>query len=205
MARPHRFPMEKAAYLISGERRKKTDPEKFLDALEGCVGPLSGKKVADIGCGPGFFTIPLARRVGSGGKVWAVDVEKGVLDMLLEHIPPGMEDRIETVHSAVDRIPLPDGVTDGVLLINIFHEIRGTATLDEVDRILSPGGFMVVRDWDMVETPHGPPLSERVPPDRVGEILEELSRGRGGYEKTAVLPDKRDHYTLVFRKQSLDL
>jgi len=51
--------------------------------------------VADIGCGPGFFTVEMARLVGSRGKVLAVDVQKRMLDILRRRsAEEGVEERI---------------------------------------------------------------------------------------------------------------
>ena len=67
----HRPVDDFAEILMSPGRLEWQNPDKIVRAL----GVKQGMKVADIGCGPGFFTIPLARAVGQRGAVYAVDSE----------------------------------------------------------------------------------------------------------------------------------
>ncbi|MBI4301772.1 MAG: 1-(5-phosphoribosyl)-5-[(5-phosphoribosylamino)methylideneamino]imidazole-4-carboxamide isomerase, partial [Chloroflexi bacterium] len=64
----HRFNVQNMGILEHPERKRELDPERVLDLL-----PLEpNQKIADIGCGPGYFTIPLSRRLGRG-RVYALD------------------------------------------------------------------------------------------------------------------------------------
>ena len=69
-------PVERANQLSSRLRKLFQSPKKIC-------GPHvnSGDTVIDIGCGPGFFSIPLATMVGPRGRVVAVDLQQGMLDL----------------------------------------------------------------------------------------------------------------------------
>jgi len=78
----HKFPVEMKEKLDSPERKKLLNPEKALSSL----GIKAGMVVADIGCGTGFFTLPLASLVGEKGKVFAADISNGMLSDLRKKI-----------------------------------------------------------------------------------------------------------------------
>ena len=67
-----------ADWLTREDREKFEQPEKVLDALK--IEP--GMTVADVGAGNGYFTLRLARRVGETGRVFAVDIQPTMLDLL---------------------------------------------------------------------------------------------------------------------------
>jgi len=71
----HVCPASHAGFLSTSLRRLIQKPEKILDGL---VTP--GQTAADIGCGPGFFTVPLAKMVGENGTVIAADLQAEMLD-----------------------------------------------------------------------------------------------------------------------------
>ena len=75
MAVPDVCPAEHAGWLATPLRRLVTDLRRVL---RGIVRP--GDTVVDLGCGPGFFTLPLAEMVGEAGRVVAVDLQSAMLD-----------------------------------------------------------------------------------------------------------------------------
>ena len=84
MRETHRFDPERARRLDSPWRRETVDPEGLLRNFEVAVGSIG----VDLGCGTGFFTIPLANLVGKSGKVYAVDTSKELLGYLGTKSPP---------------------------------------------------------------------------------------------------------------------
>ncbi len=165
----HRFDPRHMERLLNPERRKILDPQKVLSYLN-----LGGSQVlADVGCGPGFFTLEAARLLGPGGKVLAIDVSQEMLDACQRRAAEAGITSVQTVLAeADDEIPLHSGVCDAALLVNVYHEIDPTAgTMNEVRRILKPGGLLFIVDWIPQETPTGPPVAERVDPQDVTEEL----------------------------------
>ena len=126
-----------------------------------------GQVVGEIGSGPGYFTLRLARAVGPSGHVYAVDPEPGVLEALRARLVRARVRNVTPV-LALGRDPvLPPGTCDLALIVNAYHHFDdGPALLRRVTRALTASGRVVSIDWDDRETPVGPPLGRRVPLER---------------------------------------
>jgi len=157
----HKFDAKKADILDDMERVKILDPCRILEKLE-----LSGEMVlADLGCGTGFFSIPAARRAK---KIFALDVQEEMLDILREKIKKEKITNIEVILSGESSIPLSDKSVDILLMANVFHELEDRfALLEEVKRVLKMNGRMVIIDWKKMEMDFGPPLEERLDENEV--------------------------------------
>lgn len=119
------------------------------------LGLKSGDTAADVGCGDGFYTIPLARFLGSSGRVYAEDISDGELVKLKQHLAEEGLKNVETIRGAVDDPKLPAGAVDGVLIVNAYHEMTAhEAMLRHVISALKPGGVLVVMDgiWNEHES-----------------------------------------------------
>lgn len=100
-------------------RRLVHDPSALLAGLV-----REGMTVADIGCGRGYFSIALARMVGDGGAVIAVDVQQKMLDMMMKRAHrAGVAQRIRPVLAAPDDIGVR-GPVDFVLAFWMAHEVE---------------------------------------------------------------------------------
>jgi ubiquinone/menaquinone biosynthesis C-methylase UbiE len=119
-------------------------------------------KVADVGCGSGFFTIPMARIVGASGKVFAVDVQEEIITIPKKKIQKLNIRNVETVVSEKESIPLPAESVDLALKANVLHELESYATVREVYRLLKPGGVLAILEWEKKKTRFSPPLLERL-------------------------------------------
>ena len=106
------------------------------------LGP--GSVVADLGAGGGWFTTRLARAVGAGGRVYAVDVNPVSLRELRESLPKELTN-IEIVRGEENDPKLPAGQLDAVLVVNAYHEFAEyAAVLAKVREALKPGGRLVL-------------------------------------------------------------
>lgn len=104
--------------LDFGLRRFVHKPEEIFQDL---VSP--GMTALDIGCGPGFFTIPMARMVGEKGRVIAADIQTRMLDRLSKNARrAGVEARITPHLAAQDDIGVRERV-DFVLAFWMAHEV----------------------------------------------------------------------------------
>ena len=126
------------------------------------LGLRRGEVVAEIGCGPGYFTTRLARAVGSSGHVYAVDPEPALLAALRDRL-----DGIRNVTPVLGRPDdplLPSGRCRLALIVNAYHHFeKRVPYLRSLARLLAPGGRLVNVDWDARETPVGPPVERRIP------------------------------------------
>ncbi|NCO37401.1 MAG: SAM-dependent methyltransferase [Armatimonadetes bacterium CG_4_10_14_3_um_filter_66_18] len=151
------FPHEQFAKLIGPERWEKWNPPQFLARLETAVGSV----VLDLGCGPGFWTLPLAEIVGETGAVHALDTSPEMLAALAQRQPPP---QVKPLPGEATEIPLADESVDLVWAAFVLHEAEPPVRcLAEVWRILRPGGRVAVLDWRPdAEGDEGPPRHHRV-------------------------------------------
>jgi ubiquinone/menaquinone biosynthesis C-methylase UbiE len=155
--------------LLSEERRRMLDPERYLDLL-----PLrEDMLVADVGCGPGFFTLPLAQRLRRG-RVLACDIQLEMLEAARRRSAEAGLTNIEFQLSTEDRAPLPPEGVDGILLNFVLHEVaRPRAFLEMLRRGTKPGGFLALAEWHKRETGQGPAVRERLTPEETRALLQE--------------------------------
>ena len=107
-----------AGWFYRPERIESEKPEELLDFL----GIEEGDVVADIGAGVGFFSLLAAERVGRTGKVFAVDVQREMIDGLRMMIEKVGDEHIVPVLGNVDDPKLPADSVDHVLIIISYHE-----------------------------------------------------------------------------------
>lgn len=164
----HKFRPERWEVLHSRQRLRYLDPESVLDA----IGVAAGSSVAEVGAGSGAFTLPLARRVGERGRVFALDIEPEMLARLRDGVESGRWPQLVVRESREDHLPLEDGSVDAVFMIQVLHELHGDATLREARRVLKPSGLLHVVDWEPVETEVGPPIEHRVAEESARRFVE---------------------------------
>jgi SAM-dependent methyltransferase len=126
-----------------------------------------GERVADVGCGPGYFAVPIASAVGSDGKVWAVDVEPKMLERTRQHATEAGVSNVELVNCAGDDPGLPAGEVDTILIVNTYHHFPNRpAYIAKLRAALAPGGRLVNIDFipkPKEERGFGPPEWMQIP------------------------------------------
>ena len=165
------------------------------------VGIVSGSFVADLGCGAaGHFTFPAARLVGEQGKVYAVDIQKTILDVIQRRARAESIHNIETVHSDLEvshATKIPQESLDLALVITVlFQTKKHDAVLREAVRLTRPKGKILMLDWKQDgTTPFAPPPALRVSPETLRTIARSLN-----LEEVDDFDAGPSHYALVFRK-----
>lgn len=187
---PHKFDPEHLERLTDPERVQWQDPVAILRTF----GLQSGMSMADVGCGPGFFSLPAANLVGNAGRVYAIDMEEAMLWALQERLLQKGVRRVLPVLSRESLIPLPSDSVDLALLVNVLHELDGGATLREVRRLIRGDGRFGVVDWKKEPMEHGPPLEHRVSADEAETFL-----AKNGFEGDPVEVGPY-HYGLLLSK-----
>ena len=135
-------PVELAGGLDNRFRRWLQNPRKILAP---CIQP--GMVALDLGCGPGFFTLDLARLVGPAGQVIAADLQEGMLQKLKDKIRgTELESRIVLHRCGENAIGWPQPV-DFILAFYMVHELPDPdAFFREVGSMLKPGGQILIAE-----------------------------------------------------------
>ncbi|QQE72649.1 class I SAM-dependent methyltransferase [Brevibacillus composti] len=185
-----RFNPAKLAKLDNPERRKALPPEKLLAML-----PINNQDaILDIGAGTGYFAIPAAKI--TKGTVYALDVAPQMLAVLQERVEEAGVANVQYVEGVIEEIPLPDQLVEHVIASLVLHEVepldRG---LQEIYRLLKPGGTCFCLEWEKKETEQGPPLDHRIGSSELAEAF-----ASAGFEIVARHFPTDAHYILVARK-----
>lgn len=153
---PHLFNVSTKDMLDSTERRRRQSPEEILGRVE-----MGSTEIwADLGCGIGYFTLPLAGRVS---RVIALDAQLEMLETLFLRASEDRVENIDPVLATMPPLPLCDESIDSVLLVNVLHEVEEREVLvREIHRVLKPGGRVIVVDFQKRPSQCGPPVEERI-------------------------------------------
>jgi ubiquinone/menaquinone biosynthesis C-methylase UbiE len=126
------------------------------------LGLAPGDRVADLGAGTGYFTAWLSGVVDRNGRVYAVDIEPGMLEYIRkrENIH---HDNVITVLADLDDPKLPEGELDLVLIVDTWHHLDDRLSyLERLRRTLRAAGRIAVIDWHAGELPEGPPPGHKL-------------------------------------------
>jgi arsenite methyltransferase len=136
--------LKKCAYEGFG-RDGWQQPEKVVESL--AIKP--GDRIADLGSGGGYFTFRLSRAVGPTGRVYAVDVDKDMLEDLAERAKKDGYGNIEKVLARYDDPSLPESGVDLIFTSNVYHHIDARAKyFAAAAKYLRPGGRIAIVDFD---------------------------------------------------------
>lgn len=155
--------------------------------------------VADLGAGTGAFTIPIAKRVGERGRVYAVDINQELLGAVKTAAAREGLSNVEIIWGDIEApggTKLADGSVGLVILANVlFQAERKENVVVEAKRILLPGGYVLVVDWKGSFGGLGPKEGDVITPENVQKLF--LNSGFALYNE---LEAGEYHYALLFRK-----
>jgi ubiquinone/menaquinone biosynthesis C-methylase UbiE len=134
-------------------------PDRVVRALK----LKKGQTIAEIGSGPGYFTLRLARAVGKNGSVLAVEVEPKLITILRHRLEKERVASVTPVLSLAQDPFLPPCACDFILAVNVFHHFRELpAYLRRLKRSLRRGGRIANIDFHKRELPIGPPADHKL-------------------------------------------
>jgi len=172
-----------AGWLERPERESEEDPARAVEALD--LRP--GMTVADIGAGSGYYTVRLARKVGAEGKVYATDIQVGMLSIIQRRAAIEKLTNIVPVLGAVDDPKLPPASLDLALMVDVYHELATPqAFVRRLREALRPEGRLVLIEFRK-EDPRVPIKEEHKM--SVAQVRQELSADGFAIDKVVdVLP-----------------
>ena len=190
---PRLFAPQDLGLLEPPDREAWQKPDQVMDALHIAEGTI----VADIGAGGGWFTMRLARRVRPTGWVYAVDVQRLMIEAIQRRIRREGLTNVTAVRGEYDDPKLPSHArTDAVLIVDAFHEMEDPVRLlTNVGRTLQPHGRIGIIDYREGDGGPGPDAAERVPPNVV--ISQAAAAGLKLVEEHKFRPYQ---YFLIFGK-----
>lgn len=164
-----KFDVSNAQKLDNTERLRWNNPQEIVEAAR--IPP--GARVAEIGCGTGWFTFQIEEAVRPRGMVYALDMQPAMLQIL--RAKRDSWERILTLPCSENEFELDDAEVDIVFHANTLHECEEPEKhLGEVWRVLKPGGRLIVIEWHWAneESLPGPPNTLRLEVGTTRQLLE---------------------------------
>ena len=133
-----------AGWLERPEREEEERTDLLLEALK--LKP--GEMVADIGAGSGYFSWRMARQVAPEGKVYAVDIQQEMLDLMMRNMGKRRITNVVPVLGTTSDPRLPAEGVDTMLMVDVYHEFdQPYEMVESMLRGLKPGGRIVLVEY----------------------------------------------------------
>ena len=133
-----------AEWLTRDTREKEERATLMLRNL----GVEEGMTICDMGCGNGYHTLRLAKMVGPEGKVLGVDIQREMLQFLMERAEAKNIENVAPIHGSPVDPHLPAGEVDLILCVDVYHEFSHPEhMLAAMRRALAPGGRLALVEF----------------------------------------------------------
>jgi len=158
-----------AVWFTTAPAAQQRDPKQYQQTLENAdrvaalqvdrviatLGVSAGMRIADLGAGSGVFTIPLGRAAGATGKVFAIDIDAGLLAIVTEKAKAaGLANILPIIAGPMDpKVPEP---VDLIFICDTMHHLPSQAEyVRQFGRLLKPGGRVAIIDFAPGRWPSG--------------------------------------------------
>jgi ubiquinone/menaquinone biosynthesis C-methylase UbiE len=133
-----------AGWLERPERESEEAPSKAIEALD--LKP--GMTVADIGAGSGYYASRMAKRVSPGGRVYATDIQPGMIALLERRIASEGLTNVTTILGGMEDPKLPPQAIDLAIMVDVYHELQQPQLfLQRLKAAFKPGGRLVLLEF----------------------------------------------------------
>lgn len=164
-----------------------------------------GAVVVDMGAGMGAFSIPCAKQVGKSGVVYAVEVQRQLLNVISDNAKHAGVDNVRVIWGDIERehgTKLADHIADVVILANTLFQVENkNATIKECSRLLKKAsqsngqaGRLLVVDWKETSIGAGPKPNQLVTTVALDVLMESL-----GLKRTETISAGAHHYAILYQ------
>lgn len=172
-----------------------SDPENNIKQF--ALAP--GMNVADFGSGSGFYTTAIAKAISPGGKVFAVDIQKDLLEKIKNGARQIHLNNIDIIWGDLEHLggtKLRENSMEAVTICNLFFQIKNKDALClEAKRILRPNGRVLVVDWESSFGNIGPQQKDVISKINMTTLFQDH-----GFTLDREISAGAQHYGLIFRK-----
>lgn len=180
------YPVRFAFTLLTPLRQFLLPPRELARRLE----LREDSVVLEVGCGPGYFSLEVARRIPRG-RLLLVDLQQGMLEMAMQRVARVGLINVECLRADAVALPLDAGSFDVVFLVWVLGEVTDVpACLREARRVLKPGGLLSITEQSV--TPDFVPLTALH--EYTGQVGFTFERAHGG----------RKNFTANFRSPTAE-
>ncbi len=156
-----------------------------------------GAVVVDMGAGMGAFSIPCAKQVGKTGTVYAVEVQRQLLNIIDQNAKHAGVGNVRVIWGDIERdhgTKLADHVAGVVILANTLFQIEHKdATIAECARLLKKGGRLLVVDWKETSIGAGPQPSQLITTVALDGLM-----AKAGLKRSETISAGAHHYGILY-------
>ena len=171
------------------------NPKKIVEQ----AGVHSGQNIADLGSGSGFYVIEIAKSLMSTGTVYAIDVDKELLQKITNSAKNNNLLNVETIvgdFEVVNGTKLASNSIDICFVCNVFFQVENKKNaIEEIKRILIGGGKVVFIDWSSDFVGVGPKKEYLFTEEQAIDLFS-----KNGFSKEKNIMAGTHHYGIIFKK-----
>lgn len=157
-----------------------------------------GAVVVDMGAGMGAFSVACAKNVGIKGKIYAVEVQRPLLNVISENTKHAGANNVHVIWGDIERdhgTKLADHVADVVILANTLFQVENKdAVLSECARVLKKGGRFLVVDWKETSISAGPR-----PEQLITTVALDMLMSKFNLKRTETINAGAHHYGILYK------
>ncbi|MFO0953117.1 MAG: methyltransferase domain-containing protein [Isosphaeraceae bacterium] len=169
-------------------------------AIVDALGLKPGMSAADVGAGTGLFTRLFAEKVGSEGRVYAVDIAESFLKHIAEDARKSGQTQVKTIKGTQTSTLLPAASVDLVYLCDVYHHVEQPAPfLESIHAALKPGGRLVIIDFDKAKAKNAEFVKKHVRASKEVFVKEITSAGFEPVELPGA-PALKENFFIAFQR-----
>jgi ubiquinone/menaquinone biosynthesis C-methylase UbiE len=171
------------------------NPEEVIDQMDLQL----GSQVADFGCGTGYFSLPLAKKLKEDGTVYAIDILKEKLEAVESQAKLSGLSNVVTKRVNLEKLggsQFADESLDWVIIKDmLFQNKDKKVVFEEAKRVLKPEGKILLVEWDDKDFSVGPKRELRIPRESMNDLINQA-----GLTIIKELTTGNFHYGLILSK-----